>query len=108
VYQTQLSVAALGFTPLSGLPVCLIAEYTSSGAGTSGLAADNITVSELRPDAKLARQYNTNKLTSLAPGALTLYEDDGTTVQSVQPLTDASGNPTVNVPSAPQIRGPVP
>lgn len=107
VYQAELSVAALGFTPMTGLPVYLVAEYTSFGVGTSGLAIDYVTVSELRPDAKLSRQYNTNKLTSLAPGVLTLYEDDGSTVQSAQTLTDAVGNPTVNVPTAPQIRGPV-
>jgi hypothetical protein len=107
VYQVNLPVAALGFTPLSGLPVFLVAEYTQSN-GTGVGAIDNVTVSELRPDAKLARQYNTNKLTSLAPGTLTIYEDDGVTVQSVQTLTDATGGPTVDVPTAPQIRGPVP
>jgi hypothetical protein len=107
VYQVSLPVQALGFTPLTGLPVELVAEYTQSrGTGVGGI--DYITISELRPDSKLARQYNTNKMTALAPGQLTIFEDDGVTVQSVQTLTDAAGNPTVDAPGAPQRRGPAP
>ena len=106
VYQTTLPVAALGFNPLTPLPVELVAEYTQNGMLVGGI--DYLTVSELRNDSKLSRQYNTNKLDALAPGTLTLYEDDGVTVQSVQAVTDATGGPTVNVPTAPQKRGPVP
>ena len=103
MYQTALAVSALGFTPLTGLPVELVAEYSQDGATVGGV--DILTVSELRPDAKLSRQYQTNRLESLAPGTLTLYQDDAATVQSVQTLTDAAGGPTVNVPTAPQKRG---
>jgi hypothetical protein len=107
VYEVDLPVQALGFTPLTGLPVELVAEYSQSD-GTGVGAIDYITVSELRPDAKLSRQYNTNRLDALAPGQLTLYEDDAVTVQSVQTLTDATGGPTVDAPGAPQKRGPAP
>lgn len=103
VYQTSLPVAALGFTPLTPLPVYLVAEYSQSGQLVG--AVDFLTISELRPDAKAARQYNTNKVTALAPGVLTRYADDGVTVLSTQPLTDAGGGPTVDVPTAPQQRG---
>ena len=105
-YEAILPVALLGFTQLTPLPVVLVAEYHSPGAPTTGgLDHDEVTVSELRPDAKLARQYNTNKLTALAPGQLTLFEDDGVTVQSVQVLLDAFGNPIVNKANVPAIRG---
>jgi hypothetical protein len=106
MYQTSLPVSALGFTPTTPLPVYLVAEYTQNGQLVG--AFDLLTVSELRPDAKAARQYNTNKVTALAPGVLTRYADDDVTVLSTQTLTDASGNPTVDVPTAPQIRGPGP
>ena len=106
VYQTFLPVVALGFTPLTPLPVSLVAEYTQNGNLVG--AMDELTISELRPDSKLSRQFNTNRLEALAPGQLTLFADDGVTVQSVQTLTDAVGGPTVNVPTAPQIRGPAP
>lgn len=107
VYQVSLPVSLLGFTPLTGLPQELVAEYTQSrGVNVGGI--DYLTVSELRPDSKLSRQYNTNRLDALAPGQLTLYEDDGVTVQSVQTLTDATGGPTVDAPGAPQKRGPAP
>ena len=107
VYQTVLNVAALGFTPLTPLPVVLIAEYTSTGAGTSGLASDTIFVSELRPDAKLARQYQTNKVTSIggSPGTLTVFADDGVTVQSTQTLEDYTGSTVNNTPGTPAIKG---
>lgn len=106
VYQQILNVAALGFTTLSGLPQKLIAEYTSPGAGTSGLASDTLYVSELRPDAKLARQYQTNRLEAEggAPGTLTLYEDDNATVQTVQDLTDYAGGAVNNTPGTPAKR----
>jgi len=107
VYQTQLAVSAMGFTPLTGLPVELVAEYTQSGGSGCG-AMDEITVSELRPATTLSRQYNTNRSSVLAPGNFTLYEDDGVTVLSVQSLTDATGGPTVDVTGAPQKRGPAP
>jgi hypothetical protein len=109
MYQAILNVAALGFTPLMGLPQKLIAEYNSSGAGTSGLASDTLYVSELRPDAKLARQYGTNKVKTLGglPGTFTLYEDDGVTVQSTQTLLDFAGNAVVNTPGTPAQRGAV-
>lgn len=105
-YEAILPVAALGFTTLTPLPVVLVAEYHSPGAPvTGGLDHDEVTVSELRPDAKLARQYNTNKLTALAPGQLQLFADDGVSVQSTQTLLDAFGNPIINKPSVPAIRG---
>jgi len=109
VYQQILNVAGLGFTPLTGLPQKLIAEYTSTGAGTGGLAEDTIIVSELRPDAKLGRQFGTNRLEAEGgfPGTLTLFQDDGVTPQSVQPLLDFAGNPVVNTPGTPAKRGPV-
>jgi hypothetical protein len=109
VYQQILNVAALGFTPLTGLPQKLLAEYTSTGTGTGGLAEDTIFVSELRPDAQVARQFDTNRLEALggSPGTLTLYEDDGVTVQSVQPLRDFAGGAVVNTPGSPAKRGPV-
>ena len=110
MYQQLLNVQALGFTPLTGLPQKLIAEYNSPGVGTSGLASDTIVVSELRPDAKLARQYQTNRLE--AEGAplntLTLYEDDGVTVQTAAALADYAGGPVNNTPGTPAKRGPVP
>lgn len=109
VYQQILNVQALGFTPLSGLPQKLIAEYNSPGAGTTGLASDTVFVSELRPDARLSRQYQSNRLEAEggAPnGTLTLYADDGVTVQHVQPLTDFAGGPVVNTPGTPAKRGP--
>ena len=108
IYQQILNVAALGFTTLTPLPQKLIAEYTSTGAGTSGIDADTVFVSELRPDAKIARQYDTNRLEALGgfPGTLTLYQDDGVTVQSVQPLLDFAGNTVDNTPGTPAKRGP--
>lgn len=106
VYQAAIDVAALGFTPLTGLPRELVAEYSIVGySGVGGI--DYIIVSELRPDAKTSRQFNTNKLAALAPGVLTLYADDGVTVQSTQPLTDATGGAVSNTPGSPQVRGPV-
>ena len=106
VYQAILNVSLLGFTPLTGLPQKLIAEYNSSGVGTSGLASDTLIISELRPDAKLSRQYQSNRSEALGglPGTLTLYEDDGVTVLSVQNLTDYAGNAVVNVPGSPAKR----
>ena len=106
VYQQILNVAALGFTPLTGLPQKIIAEYTSPGVGTSGLTTDTIIVSELRPDAKTSRQYQSNRLEAAggAPGTLTLYEDDGVTVKSVQNLTDYAGGAVVNTPGTPAKR----
>lgn len=106
MYQAILNTKELGFTPLTGLPQKLIAEYTSIGAGTAGLASDTIYVSELRPDAELARQYQTNRLEveGGAPGTSTLYEDDGATVLSVQTLLDYAGNPVVNTPGTPAKR----
>ena len=110
VYQVVLDVAALGFTPLTGLPQKLVIEYTSSGTGTSGLASDTIIVSELRPDSKLSRQFQTNRLEAEGGnpnGTLTLYEDDAVTVQSIQPLTDFVSGPVNNTPGSPAKRGPV-
>jgi|HubBroStandDraft_2_1064218.scaffolds.fasta_scaffold00001_51 hypothetical protein len=109
MYQAILNVPLLGFTPLTGLPQILVAEYNSSGVGTSGLASDTIFVSELRPDAKLARQYDTNRATTIGglPGTFTLYEDDGVTVQSTQTLLDFAGNAVVNTPGTPAQRGKV-
>lgn len=110
VYQQILNVQALGFTPLTPLPVKLIAEYNSGGAGTSGLASDTVFVSELRPDSKLARQYQTNRLEAEggAPnGTLTLYEDDGVTPKTVAQLNDFAGGPVINTPGTPAKRGPV-
>lgn len=106
IYQQILNVAALGFTPLTGLPQKLIAEYTSPGAGTSGIASDTLYVSELRPDAERSRQYQSNRLEAIggAPGTLTLYEDDGVTVLSVQTLTDYAGGPVNNTPGTPAKR----
>jgi hypothetical protein len=105
VYQQILNVAALGFTPLSGLPQWLVAEYSSPGAGTSGLASDTIIVSELRPDAKTSRQYQSNRLEAIgAPGTLTLYEDDGVTIKSVQTLRDFVGGPVIDTPGTPAKR----
>jgi hypothetical protein len=108
IYQQILNVAALGFTPLTGLPQKLLVEYTSTGTNTSGIAEDTVIVSELRPDAKIARQFDTNRLVALGglPGTLTLYQDDGVTVQSVQPLTDYAGATVVNTPGTPAKRGP--
>jgi hypothetical protein len=111
MYQQILNVAALGFNTLSPLPQKLIAEYTSTGAGTGGLGSDVVIVSELRPDAKIARQTDTNRLEAEggAPnGTLTLYEDDGVTVQSVQQLNDFAGGPVVNTVGTPAKRGPAP
>lgn len=109
VYQAILNVSALGFTPLTGLPQKLIAEYTSTGSQTGGLAIDTIFVSELRPDAKIARQTDTNRLEAEGgnPGTLTLYEDDNVTVQSVQTLLDFAGNAVVNTTGTPAKRGAV-
>jgi hypothetical protein len=109
IYQQILNVFALGFTPLSPLPVKLIAEYTSTGTGTSGIDFDTIFVSELRPDAKVARQFNTNRLEALggAPGTLTIYADDGVTVQTVQQLRDYAGGPVGNTPGEPAKRSAV-
>ena len=108
-YQAVLNVAGLGFTPLSGLPQKLIAQYTTTGGGTSGVDEDIVIVSELRPDAKLSRQIATNRLEALggSPGTLTLYEDDGVTVQSVQQLRDYTGGTVVNTPGTPAKRGAV-
>jgi hypothetical protein len=106
VYQQILNVAALGFNTLTPLPVKLIAEYNSAGVGTSGLASDTIFVSELRPDAETSRQYQSNRLEALGglPGTLTLYEDDGVTVKSVQNLLDYAGNAVINTPGTPAKR----
>jgi hypothetical protein len=111
MYQQILNVAALGFTTLSPLPQKLVAEYTSTGSGTSGLASDTIIVSELRPDAKIARQFDTNRLEAEGGspnGTLTIYEDDNVTVQSVQQLNDYAGGAVVNTPGTPAKRGPAP
>lgn len=111
VYQQILNVAALGFTTLSPLPQKLIAEYTSSGLGTGGLDADIIIVSELRPDAKIARQYDTNILIAEGGspnGTLTILADDNVTVQAVQTLKDYAGGPVINTTGTPAIRGPAP
>ena len=105
-YQALLPVAALGFTTQTPLPVYLAAEYTQNGQGVGDV--EYLTISELRPDGKRNRQYNTNKLDALAPGDLTLYDDDGVTVVSTQTLTDATGGPTVDQPNAPQKRGSTP
>lgn len=107
VYQAVLNVAALGFTPKTGLPQKLVAEYTSTGAGTSGIDADVVVVSELRPDAKRARQYGTNRLESIGgtPGSLTLFDDDGVTQLTQQPLTDFAGGTVINTPGTPARRG---
>ena len=107
VYQVSLNVQALGFTPLSGLPQKLIAEYTSPAGATAGIDADVVVVSELRPDAKLARQYHTNKAvtTGGAPGQLALYADDGSTVQSTQTLKDYAGGAVSQTPGTPAQRG---
>jgi len=109
IYQVALNVASLGFTPAGGLPVKLVAEYSSTGSGTSGLAIDTLIVSELRPDAKIARQFNTNKLVAQGgnPGTLVLYEDDGATVQSTQNLEDYAGGAVTNTPGSPAQRGSV-
>jgi hypothetical protein len=106
VYQVILNVSLLGFTPLTGLPQKIIAEYTSTGAGTSGLTSDTIFISELRPDAETARQYQSNRLEALGglPGTLTLYEDDGVTVKSVQALHDFAGGAVVDTPGTPAKR----
>jgi hypothetical protein len=111
VYQQILNVAALGFTTLSPLPQKLIAEYTSTGTGTGGLDTDTIIVSELRPDAKIARQYDTNILIAEggAPnGTLTIMADDNVTVQAVQTLNDYAGGPVENTTGTPAKRGPAP
>jgi hypothetical protein len=111
MYQVVLDILVLGFTPLTGLPRKLIAEYNSPGIGTGGLGSDTIVVSEVRPDTKLSRQFQTNRLEAEggAPnGTLTLFEDDGVTIQSVQPLTDYINNPVNNTPGTPAKRGPVP
>lgn len=109
-YTAILNVNGLGFTPTTGLPQQLIAEYTVPNVGEAGIQMDEITVSELRPDAKLARQYNTNRLEAEggSPGTLKLYEDDGVTVQSTQNLTDFSGGDVSNTPGAPAKRGAAP
>jgi hypothetical protein len=108
-YQAVLNVEGLGFTPLTGLPQKLIAQYTTTGAGTGGVDEDIVIVSELRPDAKISRQIATNRLEALGgfPGTLTLYQDDGVTVQSVQPLLDYSGGAVVNTSGTPAKRGAV-
>jgi len=111
VYQQILNVAALGFTTLSPLPQKIIAEYTSTGSGTGGLTSDTIIVSELRPDAKIARQFDTNILIAEGGspnGTLTMFADDNVTVQSVQQLNDYAGGPVVNTPGTPAKRGPTP
>jgi len=108
-YQAILNVAGLGFTPLTGLPQKLIAQYTTTGVGTGGVDEDVVIVSELRPDSKLSRQIATNRLEALGgfPGTLTLYEDDAVTVQSVQPLLDYSGGAVINTSGTPAKRGAV-
>jgi hypothetical protein len=107
VYQTLLNVQALGFTPLSGLPQVLTAEYTSTGAGTSGLSSELVFISELRPDAELARQYSTNRLEAAGgnPGSLTLYDDGGVNPIKTQTLRDFAGGPVANTPNTPAKRG---
>ena len=111
IYQQILNVAALGFTTLSPLPQKLLAEYTSTGPSTGGLTEDTIFVSELRPDAKIARQYDTNILIAEGGspnGTLTIMADDNVTVQSTQKLNDYAGGPVVNTVGTPAIRGPAP
>lgn len=105
-YQAVLNVAAMGFTPASGLPQTLIAEYSFPNTGQgAGIATDEITVSELRPATTRTRQYATNRLEVLAPGTETLYADDGVTPLTTQTLTDAGNGPIANEPGSPQKRG---
>jgi hypothetical protein len=111
IYQAILNVAGLGFTPLSGLPQNLSAEYNLPASPLGGEGQDFLVISELRPDAKIARQYDTNRLEAEGgspDGTLTIYEDDGVTVQAVQQLNDYAGGPVVNTIGTPAKRGPVP
>jgi len=104
-YQAVLNVAAMGFTPLSGLPQTLIAEYNIPNPGHQGISTDEITVSELRPATTRTRQYATNRMETVAPGTMTLFQDDAVTPLTTQTLTDAGNGPIVNAPGAPQKRG---
>ena len=106
-YQAILNVSALGFSPTTPLPVKLVAEYTSTGTGTSGFDVDIVVVSELRPDAKLARQYHTNKATTIS-GQLKLFNDDGVTVLSTQAVLDYTGAPAGNTAGTPAQRSAAP
>lgn len=93
VYQAILDVAGLGFTPKTGLPQKLIAEYQWTGVSASGVDADTVMVSELRPDSKVSRMYNTNRLETVAGspnGQLNLYDDNGA-LFSTQTVNDGSG-----------------
>lgn len=108
MYQAILNVQALGFTPLTGLPQVLIAEYTTPpGSNTGGLASDTVIVSELRPDAKRARQAQTNRMESLGgnPGTLTTYDDDNVTPLTTQTLLDWNNNAVDNTDGTPAKRG---
>lgn len=108
IYQAVLNVAGLGFTPKTAvLPQKLVAEYTSMGAQTSGIDYDVVIVSELRPDAKRARQYATNRLEALGgnPGSLTLFDDDNATTLTTQTLHDYTGGTVIDTPGTPAKRG---
>jgi hypothetical protein len=104
-YQTALPVSLLGYT--LGSEAKLVAEYTSSGVGAGGFAADTICVSPLRPNAQLARQYQTNKAVALGAtvGTLTVYADDGVTALKVHTLADFAAGQVSNVAGTPAQRG---
>lgn len=109
IYQQIFNAAGVTTANALPIPYKVTAEYNTTGVCTSGEALDLIFVTELRPDAKLARQFNTNRLESFGgnPGQLVLFADDGVTVQSTQQLRDFLGGAVIDSPGCPAKRSAV-
>ena len=103
-YERPLAIAAtLALAP----GMLLVAEFRADHDGRAGDDAEVVAITATDDAVALLRKLATNRLEETAgnPGALRLFDDDGSTILKTWPLRDENGGPVASSPGAPARRG---
>ena len=102
-YQRILNVAALSLPVGTKLNI----EFSVTGAGISGIAADTYELTDTNAQVSYLRKVAKNRMweASGLPGSLTLYDDDGVTPLTTWTLNDETGGAVLPAVGTPARRG---
>ncbi|MFO0677062.1 MAG: hypothetical protein U0169_11025 [Polyangiaceae bacterium] len=103
-YERPLAIAA---TPALEPGMLLVAEFRADDTGRAGDDSELVAITATDDAVTLLRKLATNRLEETAgnPGALRLFDDDGSTILKTWPLRDENGGPVASSPGAPAKRG---